>query len=160
MTPDIEIHSQPVLDALNRLLRAGHEMHPVMDAIGQTLESSVSRRFETHTDPTGAAWAPWKESTVKSYPKGGNRKLLDRYGHMLDKLTHLAQDDSVMVGFAASVKTKDGMISPAIFHEHGTSKMARRGLLTANPDSGELGTEDERTVLDVLNAHFMRSWEG
>lgn len=156
---EIEVQSQSVLDALNRLLRAGQNMHPVMDAVGMSLESRISSRFETMTDPNGVAWAPWKPSTIKSYPKDGNKRKLDRYGDMLDKLTHLAQDDSVEVGFGASAAWRGKPVSPALFHEFGTSRMERRGLLTANPETGALGTEDEKTVLDAINAHLRQAWE-
>lgn len=139
---EIEIHSQPVLDAFNRLIAVGQEPRALLDAIGKELETRVSNRFETKTDPSGSAWAPWKPSTVKSYPKSGvNNKLLDRYNDMLGSLNHQADNDSVFVGFGQPY---------AKYHEFGTGRMARRGMLTADPDAGTLGAGDEEAVIDIL----------
>ncbi len=127
-------------------------LEPVMDAIGHTVETRVRERFETRTDPDGKAWAPWAESTLASYPfpgtpaatiEGpGNGRLLDRYGTMLDLLSHDATSDSVRVGFAHDYAT---------YHEFGTERMPRRGLLYSNPETGELGDDDEAAVLEVLS---------
>ncbi|MDD2721661.1 MAG: phage virion morphogenesis protein [Gallionella sp.] len=141
----IEITNQPVIDALNKLIRSSQDMHPIMDAIGMTMESRVSDRFETKTDPSGKAWAPWKPSTEKSYPKDGNRKLLDRgpLPGMLASLSYQVDGDSVFDGFGQPY---------AEWHERGTGKMERRGLLTADPVSGILGTGDEDAIYKVLSA--------
>ena len=127
-------------------------LEPVMEAIGHTLETRVRERFETRTDPDGKAWAPWAESTLASYPfpgtpaaatEGpGNGRLLDRYGTMLDLLSHDATSNSVRIGFAHEYAT---------YHEFGTERMPRRGLLYSDPETGELGEEDEAAVLEVLS---------
>lgn len=139
----IKIHSQPVEDLLNRLIRQGQNMSPVMGAIGMELESRVSNRFETKTDPNGASWAPWKPSTVKSYPKKGHKTLLDRYGDMLRSLTHQSDIDSAVIGFGQPY---------AEYHETGTKNMVQRRLLTNG--GGSIGSGDEQVVLRLLNAHF------
>ena len=61
------------------------------------LHSRVSA--ETETDPLGHPWAPWADSTRASYPKGGNRRILDRHGDMLSSLNHRADATSVRIGF-------------------------------------------------------------
>ncbi|MDP2783294.1 MAG: phage virion morphogenesis protein [Sulfurimicrobium sp.] len=144
----IEVNSQSVMDALNQLLRHGQDMRPVMDAIGQRMEERVSARFETKTDPNGQAWAPWKPSTRKSYPRLGNGTLLDRYGDMLGSLNHHANATSVTVGFGKPY---------ALFHEYGTSKMKRRGLLMSDPDTGTLGAEDEANILSLIRGYFAQA---
>lgn len=127
-------------------------LEPVMDAIGHTVETRVRERFETRTDPDGKAWAPWAESTLASYPfpgtpaaaiEGpGNGRLLDRYGTMLDLLSHDTTSNSVRIGFAHEYAT---------YHEFGTERMPRRGLLYSDPETGELGNDDEEAVLNVLS---------
>lgn len=144
----IVVDSKSVMDALNELLRRGQNMRPVMDAIGQRLEESVSGRFESKTDPSGYSWESLKPSTVKSYPKDGNRSLLDRTGDMLGSLNHHADADSVTVGFG---------VPYALFHEYGTKNMARRGLLLASPDSGKLGDFDEASIIDLVRGYFSGS---
>ena len=128
-------------DSLAQLYRGMGNLTPVMQSIGMELESRISGRFESRTDPSGNAWAPWAQSTVDSYPDGGNRRLLDRYGDMLASLSHQADATSVRVGFGQPY---------AAFHEWGTEHMQRRGLLFADPDAGTLAEGDEAAVLDIL----------
>lgn len=139
----IEIDSRSVMDALNDLMRRGQDMRPVMDAIGQRMEERVSGRFESRTDSSGNKWAPWKPSTVKSYPKDGNRTLLDRYGDMLGSLSHQSDAVSATIGFGQPY---------SLFHEIGTKHMDRRGMLTT--EIGELGSDDETDVLDLVRGYF------
>lgn len=140
---------------MRRLQDGMSDLTPVMNRIGGTLETNVKNRFQTRTDPNGQAWKPWAASTLKYYPfagtkyaKGdegpgnGNGKLLDRYGTMLDGLSYEPDSNSVRVGFAMPY---------AAFHEFGTKKMPRRGMLMGNPDAGTLGQADERAVIDILN---------
>lgn len=155
---EIQIKTQPVLDALNRLIQAGNDPQPILSAIGMELENRVRARFETKTDPAGRAWAPWKPATQKSYPQDGNKALLDRYGDMLDSLSHQVDGGGVIVGFGAMSKPKKGKpFSYPSAHERGTKNMARRGLLTADPDAGTLGAEDEHAILAILNDHFAKA---
>lgn len=144
----VEIDSRSVMDALQQLLRQSQDMRPVMDAIGLSLEERVSGRFETKTDPNGHAWAPWKPSTAKSYPKAGNGTLLDRYGDMLGSLNHHADSNSVTVGFGKPY---------AQYHEYGTRKMERRGLLMADPDTATLGQEDEASIVELIRGYFAKA---
>ena len=127
-----------LIDGHDRLGNLG----PAMESAGQELHSRVSARFETETDPLGHPWAPWADSTRASYPKGGNRRILDRYGDMLSSLNHRADATSVRIGFGTPY---------AAYHEWGTRKMPRRGLLMADPDSGTLAPGDEAAVLDILS---------
>lgn len=144
----VEVHSETLDAVIAKLLRGMKDLTPVMDSIGQELESRVSGRFETETDPLGMAWAPWAESTRENYPDDGNGRILDRYGDMLRSLNHQADSSSVRVGFGAVASTAGDVY--AAYHEWGTWKMPRRGLLFADPDAGTLGDEDEASVLDIL----------
>ena len=128
-------------DSLAQLYRGMGNLTPVMQSIGMELESRISGRFESRTDPSGNAWAPWAQSTVDNYPENGNRRLLDRYGDMLASLSHQADANSVRVGFGQPY---------AAFQEWGTEHTPRRGLLFADPDAGTLAQGDEAAVLDIL----------
>lgn len=137
----VQVRSEAVLEVLDRLRRGVADMRPVMDTIGMELEGRISGRFETETDPLGQAWEPWAPWTRANYPEDGNGRILDRYGDMLASLTHSADSESTRVGFGDP---------KAVFHEWGTWKMPRRGLLFADPDAGELGAGDEAAILDIL----------
>jgi len=147
----IEINSAAVLAAFNRLAALGHNPRPAFDAIGMALENNARKRFEAKTDPSGKAWAKWKPSTIKSYPKDGNKKLLDRYGDMLASISYQIVDGGVAVGSGQPY---------AAYHEFGTTKMDRRGIFTAAPDAGLISAEDEAAILDILNAHLARAIGG
>lgn len=138
----VQVRSDAVTDLLDRLNRGMDDMQSVMDSIGQELESRISGRFETETDPLGQSWEPWAQRTRENYPDDGNGRILDCYGDMLASLTHTADSDSVRIGFGDP---------KAAYHEWGTWKMPRRGMLFADPDAGELGPDDEAAILDILN---------
>ncbi|CDS54762.1 hypothetical protein [Polaromonas sp. CG9_12] len=126
---------------LATLYRRLGNLTPVMQSIGMEMESRISGRFETRTDPNGKRWAPWAPSTLDSYPEDGNRQLLDRYGDMLLSLNHKADATSVRIGFGKPY---------AAFHEWGTKRMPRRGLIFADPDGGTLAKADEDAVLNII----------
>lgn len=137
----ITVDSSLLDTVLARVIALGDDLSPLMSAIGQQMENSVLGRFETQSDPLGQAWAPWKPSTVASYPKGGNKRLLDRFGDMLQSTTHTFDSNSAEIGFGQPY---------AAYHEWGTKRMERRGLLFADPDAGTLAPEDEATLLEVV----------
>ena len=137
----VDVSDQAFRSYLNKLDAQLADLTPVMESIGMAMESRISGRFETRTDPNGGSWAPWMPSTQATYPEDGNRRLLDRYGDMLASLNHQADARSVTVGFGSPVAT---------YHEWGTERMARRGMLFADPDLGTLGRDDEQMVIDML----------
>jgi phage virion morphogenesis protein len=121
------------------------DLTPVMQDIGSMIESRVSNRFETRTDPAGQRWSPWAPSTIESYPDDGNHQLLDRYGDMLLSLSSEATKDTARIGFGKPYAT---------FHEFGTKYMPRRGLLFADPEAGSLSQDGEKSILDVITAYL------
>ena len=68
--------------------------------------------------------------------------LLDRYGTMFDGLNYEPSADSVRIGFTMTY---------AAYHEYGTQKMPRRGMLMADPNAGTLGSDDQAAAIDILN---------
>ena len=147
---------------LKRLEEAAENLQPVMEDIGGDLEAAVRGRFLSRRDPNGKNWKPWQPRTQASYPypgtaaakeagKAGSGRLLDRFGDMLDHLNYEATGDSVRVGFGQHY---------AIFHEFGTKKMARRGMLLGDPATGKLGADDEQAVLGILNARLEKAAKG
>ncbi len=144
MSIKIEVQNGEVLNLLNRYLQLVENPQKMMDAIGATLDNQVSDRFETETDPDGVPWAPWMPSTEKSYPRGedpGHGNVLDRYGHLMQNRGWEVDDTSVTYGLANFYGS---------FHEFGTRDMVRRGILTSNPDTGELGSADQDAILATI----------
>lgn len=148
MSIGVDIDSRPVQDVLSRLLAVANDLTPAMDSIGMALESRISERFETTSDPTGQDWAPWRPSTRESYPKDGNGTVLDRYGDMLASLSHDATADSTTIGFGQPY---------AAYHEFGTRAMVRRGLLFDDPLARTLAPADEAAVLEILESFIKQA---
>ncbi len=137
----VTVDSRPLNIVLDRLYAVTNDMSPIMSAFGMEMESRISGRFETETDPLGVKWLPWKPATEKRYPKGGNRRLLDCFGDMLGSLNHSFDDHSATIGFGDP---------KAAYHEWGTKKMERRGLLFADPDASTLAPDDELALIDIV----------
>jgi phage gpG-like protein len=149
----VTVNSKPVDDLLSKLLGRMGDLTPAMKSIGQELNSRISARFETRSDPLGRAWAPWAESTRENYPKDGRGLLLEQSGEMLKNRTFEADSTTVRVGFGA-VASKKGDVYAA-YHEWGTDKMPRRGLLFADPNTGTLAPGDETAVLDIIGVFLL-----
>lgn len=167
---DIQIDDREVRAALDRLQRRLADMTPVMRAIATELEARVEARFETATDPARRPWAPLKPSTLAAYlnrgkgnrkkdgslTKKGAQRLSSRRplydtGDLLGSLTSSATRSEARVGFGQPY---------AAFHEYGTKKMPRRGLLMADPNAGTLGDADRAAVLDILREAIERAASG
>ena len=144
----VTVDSKLVTDQLAKLKARTSNLRPAMAGIGQELNSRISGRFETRTDPLGHPWAPWAESTRKNYPAGGRGLILERYGDMLKSLNFQADGSSVRVGFGAAASNNGDVY--AAYHEFGTVRMPRRGLLYADPDTATLAPNDETAVLDII----------
>ena len=69
----------------------------------------------------------------------------------MGSLSYVVDGDSVRIGFGQEY---------ALYHEFGTSKMVRRGLLTENPGSGILAEGDRQDILDVINNYLRQSSGG
>lgn len=150
----INVQDQALQDYLSRLQRRVGNLKPVMQGIATEMEARVSARFETQTDPNGQPWKAWKPATAAAYPKNGHKRLLDRYGDMLNSLNSIATADTARIGFGA-VGSVAGDVYAA-YHEFGTERMARRGLLFDNPETGTLGAGDSR-ALDTLLGDWLNS---
>lgn len=164
----LTIDDREVRDALTELQRRLRDMTPAMRAIATELEARVDKRFETQTDPNGARWKPLADSTLLSAMRGGVKKgqsltkkgggtrsgairalarkqILIDHGDMLGSLSSRFDANSAEVGFGQPY---------AAYHEYGTKRMPRRGLLLADPEAGTLGEGDRRAVLDIIRAYL------
>ena len=145
MPLSITVDTTSVVDYLDRFAARISDTRPLLEDIGQLMETRISNRFETKTDPSGRAWAPWAESTKASYPSDAHGSLLDRYGDLLGGRSHAVIGDAVEIGFDRKY---------AAYHEFGTKHMPRRGLLSEDPERGELGREDLESILDLVSDYL------
>ncbi|TAG76545.1 MAG: virion morphogenesis protein [Burkholderiales bacterium] len=125
----------------------------LLDALAQSLSERMALRFETKTDPTGTKWKDHEPSTTARYAaedaRIGNRRgrgsLLIRTGLMRASLTRERTARDVLVGFARPY---------AVFHEFGTRRMPRRGLVFADPEAGKLSDDDIAALLKTGERWF------
>lgn len=138
---EVQVNQAAFDKSLAELQRRMGNLRPVMESIGAELESRIANRFETRRDPLGRLWAQWSQSYAEQYPEDGRGKVLERTGDMLHSLNWRADRSSVRVGFG---------VPYAAYHEFGTRRMPRRGLLFADPENGELSGADERAINELL----------
>lgn len=150
----ITVQDQVLQAYFSQLQQRLGNLKPVMQSIATGMEARVSARFETQSDPNGQPWKAWKPTTLATYPKNGNRRLLDRYSGMLKSLSSIATADTARIGFGA-VGSVAGDVYAA-YHEFGTQHMERRGLLFGDPEAGTLGAGDSR-ALDRLLSDWLNS---
>ncbi|MCI1193414.1 phage virion morphogenesis protein [Calidifontimicrobium sp. SYSU G02091] len=167
---DIQIDDREVRAALDRLQRRLSDLSPVMKAIATELEARVEQRFETATDPQGRPWKPLAPSTLAAYlargkgnrrkdgslTKKGRERLASRRplydtGDLLGSLTSSFSRSEARVGFGQPY---------AAFHEYGTKRIPRRGLLMADPVARTLGDADRAAVLDILGDALRGALDG
>lgn len=167
---DIQLDDRQVRAALQRLQQRLSDMTPVMRAIATALEAGVEKRFETATDPAGRPWKPLAPSTLSAWldrgrgnrkkdgslSKKGRERLASRKplydnGDLLGSLTSAANRTEARVGFG---------VPYAAFHEFGTSRMPRRGMLMGDPQARTLGEADRQAVLDTLREAIERAARG
>ena len=135
----ITVDSSKVDAALQNLDLVASDLTPAMVDIAATLWERVGERFETHHDPVGRRWDD---------KKSGEPSELYDTGDLLGSLSRQADATHAMVGFGQPY---------AAYHEFGTKKMPRRGLLFADPDAGQLSPDDEQAVLDAVHDHLTRA---
>lgn len=145
----ITVQDQAIQAYLGQLQQRMGNLKPVMQSIATKMETRVSARFETQSDPNGRPWKAWKPATLAAYPKNGHKRLLDRYGSMLNSLNSIATADTARIGFGAVGGVAGDVY--AVYHEFGTQHMARRGLLFGDPEAGTLGEGDSQAVNKLLS---------
>lgn len=143
----IDVQNADLLKALKALQAQALDLSRPMAEVGQALESAVSARFDAQRDPSGQAWDRLSGHTLARRAKQGKAggKILFEHGTMLGSLSWRSDAKTAQVGFGQPY---------AAYHEWGTKRMPRRGLLLANPDRGTLGADDLELVLDVLRDHL------
>jgi phage virion morphogenesis protein len=135
----------PVLAELNRLYENTANLSPAAREIGETLQESTQKRFESATAPDGTAWAPNKSSTLEH--KNGSRPLTDG-GTLGDTIDYqLRGEDSLLIGSPAE---------QAAMMQFGGTKSEFQNLWGDIEGRAFLGIsdEDETDILNILERHL------
>ena len=146
----VQVDDADIQALLDNTLAALENPEPLLRTIGETIRVNVAGRLASNTDPTGAPWAPLAEATL-ARKKGRGSTLVDS-GDMRRSLTYNLGSDYVEIGFGEPY---------AQYHETGTERMPRRGLLLADigfSDDGDvsasLGEGDRQDILDDVFAYL------
>ena len=137
----------PELQARFKLLRSvPAQKDALAEAMAGRLLQRIAVRFDGKSDPNGNRWTPILESTrlhlMRRSSLSGNGtnigSLLERSRAMRSSLTSAKISGGWAVGFGRSY---------AVYHEFGTKRMVRRGLIFSNPQTGELSPADLSALL-------------
>ena len=91
---DVEFE-RPALGDLESALRA--RLPELVRDLAAAVESQTKRRIgETKTDPDGAPWPEWAESTRRR--RRGGQSLLQEEGGLLDSIQSVDEGDDILVG--------------------------------------------------------------
>lgn len=67
MSFKVEVDSDSVHAALNRILQANMDMSPVLRALGEDIAARAKHRFDTLTAPDGTKWQSNTQATIIAY---------------------------------------------------------------------------------------------
>ena len=112
---NIEYDDREVVEALNRLFRAGQDLTPAMREIAGALEDAAAEAFDSERSPGGEPWADLSEHTKRrrSKKKKWPGQILQVSSRLRNNLTSHYDSDSAAAGFnlvyAGSVAEKGEM---------------------------------------------------
>ncbi|WP_310609226.1 phage virion morphogenesis protein [Limnohabitans sp.] len=157
------VNDQRIVESLQRAAAKLTHTGPLMRAVGARLEANMRQRFDTKTDPAGRRWADIKPITRVIYRAihgkelGGS--LMERSGHLRNSIeSHVLGESAVEIGPSMHY---------AIYHERGTPRMVRRGLVFGDVSgqglnaqvSQQLSASDTQDVLDVVRNYVQRTMQ-
>lgn len=172
----IDLDDSAVQSAFTRLVRAGTQMQPLMQEIGEFLAETTKQRFQTSTAPDGSRWAANSEVTYLnllgrykgSYGKngkisaGGSRRaagkkpLIGETGALSTTINYRAGSSFVEIG---------SPMAYAAVQQFGAKKHSFTGGKTpwgdipARPFLGLSGS-DRDGLLDIIGSYLEQVTEG
>ncbi|MBJ2150613.1 phage virion morphogenesis protein [Paracoccus sp. IB05] len=127
----VEINTEAVSAALERLARGLDDTTPAMQEIGEYLVKSTKDRFPTGKAPDGSAWAAKSQTTIARYLARGdkvdNRPLFGPSGQLSSAIHYRAGRSQVRVGSALiyAAVMQFGAEQGALWRPHGPDPAER-----------------------------------
>lgn len=167
---EVEIQSEELRRAMERLQASTQDMLPLMRNIGAALSSSISLRFRESVTPEGSAWPPLSPVTL-ALRRGSSAQILRDTGRLAASIATNARKDQVEVGtnviyatthqFGAkkgafgvkdvTVKAHSRKGKPV--RQHTRKQALPWGDIPARPFIG-FSTEDEAEIAALVNEHL------
>lgn len=156
----IEVNDRSVLDALNALHRGLSDMTPVMNEIAQALASESERQFATQSGPLGAWPRLSEETTIPSRTQKGTwpgKMLQVSAGGLAPSILTAYGSDFASIGSNkpySAMQMFGGTTSVSSMIPG--KKIPARPYLPFNPETEEISTEANLTVLEILESFLGR----
>ncbi|MEY2689724.1 MAG: hypothetical protein RL375_3923 [Pseudomonadota bacterium] len=161
----ITLDNAELLRAIDGAIAVLAQPQQLLEDIGAKLESNANLRFDTKVDPAGVPWPPLSQVTkevfyAEKYPKGIPGSLLERTRQLRNSLGYNVGPDWVILGTSRRVPGKSQPFwEVGQLHEWGTTIMPRRGILTADPETGKLGAGDEADILAIVQDAILGAFD-
>lgn len=153
----IEYDDRQVVDALNRLLRAGQDLSPAMRDIAAALETGVEDAFQDERSPDGDPWADLSEHTKRRRRTRGKwpGKKLQITADLAGSITSAYDHTSALAGTnLVYAPTHQFGAGEGDFGSTPTGRPIPFGDILARPFLGVSdATRDE--IVDAINDHFI-----
>ncbi|MXW30300.1 MAG: phage virion morphogenesis protein [Chloroflexi bacterium] len=150
---NVDIDDAEVLDAFNRILRAGQDMGPVMRDVGESLVNSTRERFSSQTAPDGSPWAPLSEAT-KQRKKRNRDKVLTEHGDLRRDISYRVGTDFVEVGSSrVYAGTHQFGAEKGAYGEGANGTPTPWGDIPARPFLG-VSDDDGRAIEEIVIDHL------
>ena len=153
---NIEYDDREVVEALNRLFRAGQDLTPAMREIAGALEDAAAEAFDSERSPGGEPWADLSEHTKRrrSKKKKWPGQILQVSSRLRNNLTSHYDSDSAAAGFNLDyAPTHQFGASEGEFGSTSRGRPIPFGDIPARPSLGR--SEDlDAEILDIINRHF------
>lgn len=167
----IQVEDRSVLAALTELSRRTADLEPALREMGEELQDSTMRRFETSTGPDGQRWEPNSPTTILEYLSGRGGAYSETTGRLTAKGVQAAMSKRPLIGNTRNLsgtityQVVDGgqtllVGSPqkyAAVQQFGAKARefgrAPWGDIPARPFLG-VSDEDQTTILDILG-HYL-----
>lgn len=162
MEVTIQYDDRQVVDALNRMLRAGADMTPAMRDIAAIIEEAAEEAFQSQQAPDGTPWAPLSEHTTRRRTRQGKwpGQILQVTGDLAGSITSASDESSAVAGSnLVYAPTHQFGAEEGAFGATPSGRPIPFGDIPARPF---LGVSDEARddILDAVNRHLAAALGG
>lgn len=149
---EVEINDQSSRDLINELKRRMGNLTPVMEAVGQIIQSGTQQRFVDQQAPDGSPWAALSPLTLERRRKAGRgAQILRDTGRLMNSISYKVAGDSVKV-FTNVVYAGTHQLG-ARQGDYRASPPIPWGNVPARPFMG-YSASDEDAVLEILQGYL------
>lgn len=152
---EVEIDDTNARQLLNELKTRLGDLGPVLEAVGQIIQSGTQQRFVDQQGPDGQAWAPLSAVTLDRRRKAGRgAQILRDTGRLMNSISYRVSGESVSV-FTNVIYAGTQQFGA----KKGAYGRTRRGApipwgnVPARPFLG-YSVEDNEAVIEVLQGYL------